>query len=698
MHVHLWILVILPLAGTLITFIIPGTPLPPLHTGEQGAMAGVVIFCFMTGVSWFAYRTAHSDFAASHGLFVVGPYSPPPPPAEPVTLLPDRAREPVLPGVEAEFQKSKLALNGLDLATKIFASVQEGIIITDASGAICSTNPAFRSMSGYADEELLGHNMRIMKSGRHSPEFYERLWHALHHHGQWQGNIWNRRKNGEVYPQWSTINCIRGEDGTIRYFVGILSDLTLVQESEEQLKFLAHFDPLTELPNRILFKDRLHQAMTQCRRTDQLLGVLWLGVDRFRQVNEAENRAVGDVVLKAIGARLKQALREGDTVARTGGDEFAILATNILEVQHLTHVAQKVLSALGQNIKVGDQSLRLTASIGITIFPMDETDTEGLLKHAETAMRQVKSRGGNGYQFFTRQMGEIAMRRWSIEQGLQTALDRQEFFLHYQPQFCVESGRIIGVEALVRWRSPQFGLVAPDQFVALAEENGLIVPLGEWILREACQQNVRWQEQGLAPIKMAVNISPRQFMHDNLEQVVAQALRDTGLDPRWLELEITEGLFLNDQKRVRSVLTKWRQQNLHISIDDFGTGYSSLSYLSNLPIHSLKIDRSFIRDVAKNPESATITRSILSLAKNLNLTVVAEGVANEEQMEFLRDLGCDKVQGYLFSPPIPAEDVTAFLTHARMGPLVQALTMAPYVECRPARERSQATQASMLLN
>ncbi|MBF0215113.1 MAG: EAL domain-containing protein, partial [Magnetococcales bacterium] len=558
------------------------------------------------------------------------------------------------------FQKSKTALSGLDLATRVFASIQEGVVVTDASGAICSTNHAFCTMTGFSDEELVSQNMRLLKSGRHEPEFYEKLWNALLNHGQWQGNIWNRRKNGDIYPQWSTINCIRSDDGVIRYFVGVLSDLTDIRESEEQLKFLAHYDPLTELPNRILFKDRLNQAMAQARRTNQLLGVLWLGLDRFRQVNGVGNRAMGDMVLKAIGARLKHALREGDTVARTGGDEFAILATNILEVQHLSHVADKVLRAVNENIQIGDHSLRMSTSIGITLFPMDDTDSDTLLKHAETAMGQVKGRGGNGYQFFTHQMGEIAMRRWNIERGLQTALDRQEFFLHYQPQFCVKTGRIVGVEALVRWRSPQFGLVSPDQFVTLAEESGLIVPLGEWILREACQQNMRWQEAGFAPVKMAVNISPRQFMTDNLEAMVEQALIDTGLDPQWLELEITEGLFLSDQKRVLSVLNHWRAKKMHIAIDDFGTGYSSLSYLTSYPVHSLKIDRSFIRDVSHNPDSAAVTRTILSLAKNLHLTVVAEGVANEEQMRFLKGLGCDKVQGFLFSPPVPADDITPF--------------------------------------
>ncbi|MBF0309382.1 MAG: EAL domain-containing protein [Magnetococcales bacterium] len=690
MHVRLWILIILPLAATLFTFIVPGTPLPAPHQGGQGLATALLLYFSLSLVSWVAYRTAYSGFAWGKGLFLAGQdprtvlergvASPPPSREElirPVVVVASREAGVLVQGREA----------GLDMARRVFASVQEGVVITDASGSICSANASFQAMTGYEEAEMLGRNMRFLKSGRHDAAFYAELWKSLLSKGQWQGNIWNRRKNGDIYPQWSTINCIRDKDGVIRHFVGVLSDLTDMRESEEQLKYLAHYDPLTELPNRILFKDRLSQSLSQARRTDQLVGVLWLGLDRFRQINGAGSRALGDQVLKAVGARLRNALREGDTVARVGGDEFAVLATNILEVQHLGHVAEKLQQALNQDIRIGDQSLRVHASIGVTIFPLDESDPDTLLKHAETAMGQVKARGGSGSQFFTQQMGEMAMRRWNIEKGLQRALERGEFFLHYQPQYCVATGRLVGVEALVRWRSPQFGLVSPDQFVPLAEESGLIVPLGEWVLREACQQNVRWQEAGYAPIKMAVNVSPRQFLKDGLEEAVENALTDTGLDPRWLELEITESLFLGDQKRVLSVLKRWREKKLHISIDDFGTGYSSLSYLSTYPVQSLKIDRSFIRDVARNAESASIARTILSLAKNLNLYVVAEGVANEDQMSFLRGMGCDKVQGFLFSPPVPAQDILPLLSPMEAFP-------AHFTEC-DARSNQYAAAASL---
>ncbi|MBF0109959.1 MAG: EAL domain-containing protein [Magnetococcales bacterium] len=661
MSIRLWIFVILPAMVLGASCLLPWSPLPRFLLHEEGMTTMLLLYLGMVTVSWLAFRSAYSGFALGRGLFSAG-HSP-----ESIRKAIFRARistqerYQLVRQLRREVQILKEKEQELDISRQVLLHLKEGVVITDPQGTVTSINAAFTDITGYAEGEILGLNMRLLHSGRQSEKFYVHMWQDLLSRGLWTGNLWNKRKNGNLYPQWTVIKVIRNRDGQVSNLVGILSDLTAISETEQQIEFIAHYDPLTELPNRILFKDRLNQAIAHARRDKQWVGILWVGLDRFQQVNANGGRYLGDQVLKTMAQRLKGGMRGGDTIARIGGDEFAILINHAEELSQFGLTAEKVLSLVGSTLQFGEHTLHFSASIGITAFPMDDCDAESMLKHAETAMKQAKIRGGNHFKFYTQEMGELAMQRWNLDKGLKRALERKEFFLLYQPQFCVRTGAMVGVEALVRWQSPQFGLVSPGQFISLAEENGLIVPIGEWILKEACLQNKRWQEAGLPPIHMAVNVSPRQFQNPNLESQVEQALKISGLDPQWLELEITESLFLEDQDRAIAVLNRWRERNLRISIDDFGTGYSSLSYLRNYPVHTLKIDRSFINDIAIDSESAAIANAILSIARSLKLKVVAEGVATPQQLEFLRRSDCDKVQGFLFSPPVGTEEITTLL-------------------------------------
>jgi diguanylate cyclase (GGDEF)-like protein len=427
------------------------------------------------------------------------------------------------------------------------------------------------------------------------------------------------------------------------------------RQAEERVHHLAHYDELTGLPNRSMFNQRLSHALIQARRNDKPLAILFIDLDRFKNINDTLGHEAGDLVLKEVAQRLLGCLREGDTVGRLGGDEFVVLIEELPEPMHVAAVAQKILAAVVKPFVVGAQEFNITASIGISTYPDDGEDMQGLLKNADISMYRAKEQGKNNYQFYSALMNIHTVERMALESGLRRALERNEFLLHYQPKVDIGSGRITGMEALLRWQRPGQELIPPAKFIALAEETGLIVPIGEWVLRTACARNQSWQEQGLPPLRMAVNLSARQFAHANLLQDVARVLHDTGLDPAALELEITESMVMHDPERAVTLLTMLKAMGIHLSIDDFGTGYSSLSYLKRFPIDSVKIDRSFIHDVPGDADDAAITRAIIAMAHSLRLKVIAEGVETEEQLSFLREHGCDEMQGYYFSEPL-AED------------------------------------------
>ena len=466
-----------------------------------------------------------------------------------------------------------------------------------------------------------------------------------------------RRKNGE--PAWVMVNVTLVEDnfGILNVIEGTLVDITERKAAEEQVRSLAYYDGLTGLPNRILLQDRLSQALAAARRQKQKVALLFLDLDRFKIINDSLGHSVGDLLLKEVAGRLHQCARDQDTVARLGGDEFLVALTNVKDCSDVAVVAERFMDAMTVGFVIQGHTLSIGCSLGVSIFPDHGADVETLIKNADAAMYTAKDRGRSNFQFFTADMNSQATERLALENGLRLALAENEFFLEYQPQMEVATGKITGLEALIRWQHPQLGLVPPNNFIRIAENTGLIIPIGEWVLRTACAQARKWQDEGLPRVSVAVNVSAAQFRHEGFVATVRKVLSETGLDPKYLELELTEGLLLSNADVSLSVLRQLRTMGLSLAIDDFGTGYSSLSYLKQFPVSKLKIDRSFVCDVATNADDAAITTAIISLAKNLNLLVVAEGVENEEQMSFLRAHRCDEIQGYYFSRPLNVNDV-----------------------------------------
>lgn len=431
--------------------------------------------------------------------------------------------------------------------------------------------------------------------------------------------------------------------------------------TQERLHYLAHHDLLTDLPNRALFIDRLTQALSHVHRRNRALAILFIDLDRFKVINDTLGHDIGDRLLQDLAERLRSCLREGDTVARFGGDEFTVLLEDVADTTDVSPIASKILDILSNPFTVGGRELFITASIGISVFPGDGQNAHTLLKNADTAMYRAKEHGRNSYQFYSAEMSTRALERLTMETDLRRALAREEFLLHYQPQFDLENGSIIGVEALIRWNHPDLGLISPDDFIPLLEETGLILPVGEWVLRTACAQNKAWQDAGLTPISVSVNLSGRQVDSPDLIEQVRSIITETKLDPSYLELEITESMIMGDTEATNKTLKHISEMGITFAIDDFGTGYSALSYLRHFPINTIKIDRSFVRDITTDPDGAAIVTTIIAMARNLRLGIIAEGVETEQQSAFLSSHGCTRVQGYLFSRPLPAEEIAELL-------------------------------------
>jgi two-component system CheB/CheR fusion protein len=545
----------------------------------------------------------------------------------------------------------------LRLAARVFDRAGEGIVVTDTSQNILTVNDAFTKVTGYEAIEVIGHTPAILSSGRHDKEFYQSMWDTLQDQGWWQGEVWNQRKNGEIYPEWLTINTVQDTDGKVINFVGIFSDITTVKESQRRIEFLATHDELTSLPNRGLFLDRVRQMVIKARRErDTRAAVFFVDLDNFKVINDSLGHQAGDNLLKEVAARLRHCVRGADTVSRFGGDEFALL----LEGANNTEAeitAGRIAAALATPMSLSGQAIHISASIGICLFPEDGEDADTLLKHADGAMYKAKDVGKCTHYFFTNDLRQSADERLQLENGLRQAIELDELFLMYQPQLSLSDGKLAGVEALLRWRHPEMGLIPPDKFIPLAEKTGLIDSIGEWVADTACCQAAAWLEQGYSIPRVSINVSAEQFRRCDIAQSIQSLLEKYQLPPELLVLELTETALMVDPEQAQKVLRKLKDMGLHISIDDFGTGYSSLAHLRRFSIDELKIDRVFVNEVASCQDDKAIARTIMAMADSLNLSVVAEGIETQEQRNVLYELGCQTGQGYLFAKAISANEI-----------------------------------------
>jgi diguanylate cyclase (GGDEF)-like protein/PAS domain S-box-containing protein len=563
--------------------------------------------------------------------------------------------------LKAEISERVKAEAELKLAASVFHNTMDGVMITDTAGCILSVNPSFSAITGFSAEESVGRGPNLLRSEHHKADFYRELWAVLLRDGHWEGEIWNRRKNGEAYLEWLSIVMVAGDDGQPVRYVGVFNDITELRKKDEHIRHLAFHDPLTGLPNRALLLDRLEHALVFAQRESEQLGVMFIDLDRFKHINDTLGHDIGDGLLQEVARRLSHCLRQSDTVARMGGDEFVILLEHVDEPEIYAGLAKKIIASLCAPMTIGDHTLQVGASIGIACFPEDGADAVTLMKHADAAMYAAKAGGRSTYRFFQAVMTEKAGQRLHLEMELRNAVGNGELELFYQPRVMLATGAACGVEALVRWRHPQRGLVPPDDFISVAEETGIIHELGNWALEEACRQSRAWQKQGLGRIRIAVNISAKQLQEDDLAERIANLTRKYAISPSDLEVELTESVIMANPEKISGIFARLRQIGVMVAVDDFGTGYSSLAYLRRLPIDVLKIDRSFVMNADRDEGDAQIVRIIIALAQALKLEVVAEGVETASQAEFLRASGCSMMQGFLYARPQPAAATAAWL-------------------------------------
>ncbi|MFL6707691.1 MAG: EAL domain-containing protein [Massilia sp.] len=548
----------------------------------------------------------------------------------------------------------RAAQQTLFMAAQVFDRSRDAILIIDHDHRVLAVNQAFSDITGFAPGEAVGKELPNLQNGPHEPGFYQQIWDYLEQQDHWEGEIFGQRANQDIYPVHAALTAVRRPDGDIASYIVILTDITNRRRAEEHTRHLAEHDFLTDLPNRVLFLDRLHQALATARRRRTRLALMFVDLDRFKQINDTLGHPAGDAVLKELANRMSRCVRSVDTVSRHGGDEFMILLADIRSAEQAAHVAATLMQALarpvalaradGQDHRALDE-VALSASIGIAMFPGDGEDVETLIKHADIAMYHAKQAGRNGFQFFSSEMNAHVIERVEMENRLRQALENQEFVLEYQPEVDIATGAITGLEALIRWRHPERGLLQPEQFIPVAEASGLIVPIGEWVLREACRQGHVWHAHGF-PVVVAVNLSRAQFLNDKLIGFVDAALAASSLAARYLDLEITEGVFVDPDPATIATIDALCERGVQLTVDDFGTGYSSLASLRRYPLSKLKIDRSFIDDLMYNPDGASVIPAIIAVARSLKLRVIAEGVENEDQLRYLERHGCDEYQGF----------------------------------------------------
>ncbi|MCY1411073.1 diguanylate cyclase (GGDEF) domain protein [compost metagenome] len=542
-------------------------------------------------------------------------------------------------------------------AAAVFDCTREGVLVTNREGLIVHVNRAFMEITGYGCEDVLGQRPNLFKSGRHSPEFYQVMFATLASVGEWSGEIWNRRKSGEIYPQWQTIRLIHDDYGQPSQYVAVFSDISAIKNSEHELMHLAHHDPLTDLPNRLLFIDRAEQALASAQVHKRGCALLMVDLDHFKMINDSLGHTIGDQLLKAVAERLGAMFGPGVTLARLGGDEFAILAESCPQLIQAAALAQRIIDGLKDPFLIDGHLLSINTSIGISLFPSDALSVEQLLRNGDSALFKAKSAGRNDYALYTEELTAHAQQRLEIAFELRRALDRQELRVYYQPVHDLKSRRLIGVEALVRWQHSQRGLVSPAEFIPVAERTGLIAEIDTWVMAQACRQMCQWQQDGVVLSFVAVNVSSRLFARRELYQQVAQVLRETGLEPAFLELEVTESAVMEDPEVALEQMHRLRELGVRLAIDDFGTGYSSLLRLKRLPVQKLKIDQGFVAGLPWDEDDAAISRVIIALAQSMGMQVHAEGIEQAEQAEFLLEHDCDLGQGYWFGRPVPAEQL-----------------------------------------
>lgn len=543
------------------------------------------------------------------------------------------------------------------LLEKILATSSEGIVLSNAQNKIIYVNPAFVAMTGYSVAEIVGELGSFLRSGRHDDAFYQNVWQTVHDKSMWQGEMWIRRKNDEIFLEWVSLSVIKDKQDCITHYLTIFSDITERKTSAERIQYLAHFDPLTNLANRSKACDYLATYLHKAQQSNYKVALFYLDLDRFRNINTSLGLFVGDRLLQAVAKRLDTQIREGELVARMMGDEFMIIVPGINTVDEIVHIGQRIIDIMQTDFEIENNILHITLSIGISMFPTDGAEVDLLLKNAETAMFRAQKNGGNNYQFFTQDMNIVAIEYLTMETQMRQALELNLFELHYQPLISLSDNKICGVEALIRWQQPKVGNIEPSKFIPIAEESGLIVPITEWVLQKAYSDNMAWQAAGLPAIPVAVNISPSHFRRKDFRGTMERMIHENQLEPQNLKLELTEGVIMEDVEETIKTFMALKEMGLHFSIDDFGTGYSSLSYLKRLPVDQLKIDQSFVRDLETNADDRAIIRAIIGLAKSLKLVVIAEGVETKAQVNFLREHHCDVVQGYYFSKPMRSEEI-----------------------------------------
>ncbi len=559
-----------------------------------------------------------------------------------------------------DITERKQAEKELRLQSAALSSAANAIFITDKNGNIEWVNKAFENMSGFGSAEVLGENPRVLNSGQHEENYYQNIWSTILTGKVWRGELVERHKDGHFYTVKQTITPII-ESGEITHFVAIHEDISENKQARERIRYMALYDVLTGLPNRVYMREHLEQALASANRNENLLAVMFLDLDRFKFINDSLGHNIGDKLLQQVASRLRRCSRRSDTVARFGGDEFVIIQSDIEHIDSSATMIEKIVNELSRPFSIEGNEVHTGVCIGATIYPFDDGDAEELLKHADMAMYRAKSADCNSYQFFDMDMQKEMERRIALDQALRQAIFQKQFYLVYQPQININTRNIVGVEALIRWEHPECGNISPGEFIPIAESTGIIREIGEWVLSTACRQAAEWKKKGFYGFRIGVNLSAYQLRDSNIVQTVDRILKKYNISGQCLELELTESMLMDNVKDAISTIQGLHDLGISLAIDDFGTGYSSLSYLNQLPVHRIKLDRSFVKEIDTNVDSGAIAGAVVQLGHSLGLDVLAEGVEREEQLYYLQNLGCDTVQGYSLCLPLKAEEFEQFL-------------------------------------